>query len=69
VIKIIAVLCSLSPPVSCHEQTVTTSDFADVSMQSCLLGAPQLAEWMNQHPAERLAAWRCVIGKQGGRGA
>jgi hypothetical protein len=30
------------------------------------MGAPQLAEWMKQHPAERLAAWRCVIGKQGG---
>ena len=44
------------------------SDFAEVSMQSCLMGAPQLAEWMKQHPAERLAAWRCVIGKQDGRG-
>jgi hypothetical protein len=68
VIKIIAVLCSLSSPTSCHEQIVTTSDFADVSMQSCLMGAPQLAEWMNQHPAERLAAWRCVIGNQDRRG-
>ena len=46
-IKIIAVLCSLSSPANCREQTVTTSDFADVSMQSCLMGAPQLAEWMN----------------------
>jgi hypothetical protein len=27
---------------------------ANVSMQSCLMGAPQLVEWMNQHPAERL---------------
>ena len=68
-IAIIAVLCSLSAPVNCHEQTVTTSDFADVSMQSCLMGAPQLADWMKNHPAERLAAWRCVIGKQGSRGA
>jgi hypothetical protein len=39
-IKIIAVLCSLSDPANCHEQTVTTSDFADVSIQSCLMGAP-----------------------------
>jgi hypothetical protein len=69
VIKIIAVLCSLSSPASCREQTVTTSDFAEVSMQSCLMGAPQLAEWMKQHPAERLAAWRCVIVKQDGRRA
>ena len=68
-ITIIAVLCSLSSPTNCHEQVVTTSDFADVSMQSCLMGAPQLADWMKQHPVERLAAWRCVVGKQGGRGA
>jgi hypothetical protein len=66
---IIAVLCSLSSPANCHEQTVTTSDLADVSVQSCLMGAPQLADWMKQHPAERLAAWRCVIGRQGSRGA
>lgn len=63
-IRVIAVLCSLSAPDSCHEQTVTTSDFADISLQSCLMGAPQLAEWMKQHPAERLAAWRCVIGQR-----
>jgi hypothetical protein len=61
-IKIIAVLCSLSAPANCREQTVTTSDLAYVSMQSCLMGAPQLAEWMRQHPAERLAGWRCVMG-------
>jgi len=68
VIEIIAVICSLLSPANCYEQTVTTSDFANVSMQSCLMGAPQLAEWMKQHPAERLAAWRCVIGKwDGGR--
>ncbi|MDH6257042.1 hypothetical protein [Bradyrhizobium sp. BR13661] len=67
-IKIIAVLCSLASPSNCHEQLVTSSDFAEVSVQSCLMGAPQLAEWMNQHPAERLAAWRCVIGRQNGRG-
>jgi len=39
-IAIIAVLCSLASPANCHEQTVTTSNFADVSMQSCLMGAP-----------------------------
>ena len=66
-IKVIAVLCSFSP-ANCHEQTVATSDFAEVSMQYCLMGAPQLADWMKQHLAERLAAWRCVIGKQDGNG-
>jgi hypothetical protein len=38
-------------------------------MQSCLMGAPQLAEWMKDHLVERLAAWRCVVGKQDGRKA
>ena len=68
-IKIVAVLCYLAAPADCHESVVTTSDFVDLSLQSCLMGAPQLAEWMRQHPAERLAAWRCVIGKQDGRAA
>jgi hypothetical protein len=68
-IKIIAVLCSLSSPTNCHEQIVTTSDFANISVQSCLMGAPQLADWMKQHPSERLATWHCVIGKKDGRGA
>lgn len=67
-IKIIAVLCSLASPTNCHEQTVTTSEFADISMQSCLMGVPQLAEWMKQHPAERLASWRCASGNHEGRG-
>ena len=68
-IKIIAVLCSLSAPADCREQIVTTSDFADVSVQSCLMGAPLIAAWMKEHPAERLAAWRCVIGKRDARAA
>jgi hypothetical protein len=68
-ITILAMLCSLSSPANCQEWTVTTSDFADVSMQSCLMGAPQLAEWMKQHPAERLAAWRCVSGSRNRNGA
>jgi hypothetical protein len=38
-------------------------------MQSYLMGALQLADWMKQHPAERLAAWRRVIGKPDRRGA
>ena len=67
-IKIIAVLCSLASPTNCHEQTVTTSEFADISMQSCLMGVPQLAEWMKQHPAERLASWRCTNGNHESRG-
>ena len=68
-IKIVAMLCSLSSPANCYDRTVTSSDFAEVSVQSCLMGAPQLAEWLKQHPAERLAGWRCEIGQRQRRGA
>ena len=50
-IKVSAVFCSFSSPANCHEQAVATSDFSDVSLQSCLMGASQLAKWMRQHPA------------------
>ena len=61
-IKIVAVLCSLSSPADCHEQTVIAANLGDVSITSCMMGAPQLAEWMKDHPDERLAGWRCFIG-------
>ena len=47
-IAISAVPCSLSSPANCHEQSMARpQDYADVSMQSCLMGAPQLADWIN----------------------
>ena len=63
-IKVIALLCQISNPSVCHEQTVTTSDFSEISLTGCLMGMPQLAEWMKQHPAERLAKWKCVVGER-----
>jgi len=52
-IKIIVVLCSLSSPANCHEQIVTPADFTDFSVECCLIGAPQVAEWMKQqHPSD-----------------
>jgi hypothetical protein len=63
-IKIVATLCSLAAPQDCHEQTVVTADFGTISMTSCMMGAPQLADWMKDHPDERLARWRCFIGRR-----
>jgi len=62
VIRVIAVLCRLSAPTECHDQTVTTSELADISMQACLMGAPALAEFMRGFPQYRLSKWRCVLG-------
>lgn len=63
-IKIFATLCSLATPSVCHEQVITTSDYADLTMTACLVGVPALADWMKQHPAERLAGWKCQLGER-----
>jgi hypothetical protein len=38
VIKVIAVLCSLSSSANCHEQSVIASNFAEVLMRSSMMG-------------------------------
>lgn len=63
-IKIIAVICSLASG-ACHDETVTTSDMSGVTLQGCLMGAPQLADWMREKPGYRLAKWKCQIGDRG----
>ncbi|SDC07931.1 hypothetical protein SAMN05216337_1001202 [Bradyrhizobium brasilense] len=64
-ISVIAIICKLAAPADCHGELVTTSDMASVSLQSCLMGAPQLAEWMQARPGYRLQGWRCVVGGRG----
>lgn len=63
-IKIVATLCSLAAPQDCHQEVVLTADLGQISMTACMMGAPQLAEWMTDHPNERLAKWRCEFGRR-----
>lgn len=63
-IQVIAIICGLSNPSACMEKIVTTSDFGNVTMQSCQMGMPQLAEWMRGFPTYRLASWKCQIGER-----
>jgi hypothetical protein len=63
-ITVIAVICSLASG-QCHNETVTNTDLSNVSLQGCLMGAPQLADWMKQWPGYRLASWKCQIGNRG----
>lgn len=63
-IEIVAVLCSLALPQDCHKETVVTAGLGEISMTSCMMGAPQLADWMKDHPNERLAGWRCFFGRK-----
>lgn len=66
-IKILAIICKLAAPSECYEKTVATSDFGDITMQGCQMGAPQIAEWMKNFPAYRLAGWKCQLGERAPR--
>lgn len=59
-ITIVAVICHLNGPL-CMEKIVAQGD---LGMQSCMLGEPAVAEWMNKnYPDYRLARWKCIPGK------
>ena len=66
----IAILASLCLGTACHWVTVTTSEQdPNVTMMSCQLAPPALADWMaKNHPGYRMAGWKCVIGRKA-RGA
>jgi hypothetical protein len=64
-IKIIATLCSLAAPDQCRQVSITNSDWQDgLTMSSCH-DVPKIVAWVLQnHPADRLAAWSCTIGEK-----
>ena len=64
VIKILALICSLSAPDQCIWKTVSSSDFADLTMSGCMVGMPQIAEWMRGFPDYRLKRWVCQLGNR-----
>lgn len=57
-IKLVAVLCSLSAPHPCHDETVTTA----ISMSECMIAVKGLGEWSAQFPAYYVAGWKCQMG-------
>lgn len=59
-IAVVVTLCSLAMPQSCRDEILPI----EVPMQACMMGVPQLAEWMRDRPGERLAKWRCFIGRK-----
>jgi hypothetical protein len=66
-IKILAVICSIAG--NCHEVQVTSTDYQEMSMSDCF-NIAALAKWMSEnHPNDRLASWKCVLGKHEERGA
>jgi hypothetical protein len=61
-IRIIATICQISDPSSCHSVQVTNSELATLSVMGCQVGQPQLANFMTQYPGWELRGWECQIG-------
>ena len=67
-IKIVAILCSLTSPADCHDYPVTSGSFGNISIPACMMGAPELHDMLvdivKDHPNERVASWRCEMGER-----
>ena len=67
-VKVIAVLCHISNPSLCLEETVTDSNLTEgLTLQSCLLAPPELAKWHSNLPSYqqyRVTGWKCQFGNR-----
>ncbi len=56
-IELLFVACLSGAPDDCQERSLI---FTDISPMQCLMGAqPELAKWVETHPNQRIASWRC----------
>jgi hypothetical protein len=64
-IELILTVCTLTQPELCEERRL---NFVDLnSLTQCLRQAPPaIAEWGMNHPARRVAKWRCSYPDNGG---
>jgi hypothetical protein len=67
-IKIFVTLCQLANPSICHETLATSTAYQPLGMFDCADQA-SLADWMKQHPAERVVKVRCQFGERPEHGA
>jgi hypothetical protein len=58
-VDLIVLACSLVNPTACREHHLVFQTAG--SLRSCVLQAePYLAQWVSQHPDQRIARWRCA---------
>lgn len=64
---VITILATICLGTACKDVVVTSSLLDNrVTLTSCQMGAPELAEWMSRNwPGYRFAGWKCVIGRKG----
>jgi hypothetical protein len=58
-VDLIILVCSLANPADCSERHLLFE--AHGSLKACMMEAqPYLAQWVGEHPNERIARWRCA---------
>jgi len=56
-IELVLTGCALSLPNQCEDRRLSFA--ADVSLNQCVMNAPYIAQWINEHPKWVAARWRC----------
>jgi hypothetical protein len=59
-IELILTVCALSAPSQCEEQRLQFVSQGSV-MQCMMQAPPYIAAWSEEHPAARVASWRCAF--------
>jgi hypothetical protein len=59
-LELILTVCALNAPSQCDEQRLQFA--SQESLMQCMIQVPPyIAEWSDQHPAERVTRWRCAF--------
>lgn len=59
IINLVLTVCLLGSPSSCREETLRFENTGGAL--NCMFLAPsQIAKWSDEHPAYRVAKWRCA---------
>jgi hypothetical protein len=66
IVELIVMVCSLLSPNACSEKHFLFE--ATGSLKSCMMQAqPYLAQWVGDHPNDRIASYRCAWPEQEGK--
>lgn len=58
-VELVVVICALANPTACSEKRFLFESHG--SLRSCMMESPPyLAQFMAQHPNERIKNWRCA---------
>ncbi len=64
-IELILTVCAITAPERCDEARIQFVSQGSL-MQCMMLAPPYIAAWSENHPAARVARWRCAYPGAGG---